>query len=68
MYMESTLVLKAWLFFFSDVVGCNAGKSLFIYLGLPIGANFRRKEVLKPLVDWFHRKLLGWERKNLSLS
>lgn len=47
---------------------CNVGKLSFTYLGLPIGANFGKKEVWRSLVDRFRRELSCWKSRNLSFE
>lgn len=53
---------------FADVLRYKIGKISFSYLGLPIGANFKNKEVWKPLVDRFRKKLSGCKRRYLSFG
>lgn len=42
-------------------LACKQGKLPTTHLGLPIGANFKQKEVWAPLVDRMRKRLNGWK-------
>lgn len=49
---------------FAGLINCKVGDFSFSCLGLPIGANYWKREVWKPLLDHVRWKLIGWESKN----
>ncbi|XP_071713115.1 uncharacterized protein [Rutidosis leptorrhynchoides] len=48
------------------LMGCQAGKFPFIYLGLPIGAKMKKLCDWAPVIDKFKKKLSEWKMKTLS--
>ncbi|CAL5355041.1 unnamed protein product [Camellia sinensis] len=50
------------------VLNCKVKKLPLTYLGLPLGANPRKKATWKPVVDKVKSKLAGWKRKMLSFA
>lgn len=40
----------------------------FVYLGILVGANFRRVDTWKPVVEKISRKLASWKHKLLSFG
>ncbi|KAL4579128.1 hypothetical protein LXL04_015264 [Taraxacum kok-saghyz] len=50
------------------MLGCNALKLPFIYLGVPVGCNMNRIMSWKPMVDKFVMKLSNWKAKLLSFG
>ncbi|XP_028127335.1 uncharacterized protein LOC114323862 [Camellia sinensis] len=53
---------------FASRLNCTSQKLPFKYLGLPLGANPRRKQTWKPVVDMFNAKLARWKRRVLSFA
>lgn len=51
---------------FARVLNCNLLALPFTYLGIPIGANPRRVETWKSVIDKFRKKLAPWKYKTLS--
>lgn len=45
---------------------CKQGNLPSSYLGLPLGATYKQREVWYPLVDRMKKLLNGWKAKNLS--
>ncbi|KAJ9536970.1 hypothetical protein OSB04_029703 [Centaurea solstitialis] len=52
----------------AGIIGCKAGTIPFRYLGLPIGADMRKKDSWKPLIEKFEQKLSMWKMKLLSIG
>lgn len=52
----------------ADMLHCNKGKIPFKYLGLPVGANPRRCETWKPVIDSVKKKLRSWNPNLLSFG
>ncbi|XP_028118943.1 uncharacterized protein LOC114316485 [Camellia sinensis] len=52
----------------ATVLNCKVKSLPLTYLGLPQGANPRRKATWKPVVDKVRSKLAGWKRKMLSFA
>ncbi|KAJ0533882.1 putative RNA-directed DNA polymerase [Helianthus annuus] len=50
------------------VLNCGIGKFPFYYLGIPVGANMKRSNFWKPIVEKFRKKLSGWKARHLSLA
>ena len=46
--------------------GCRVDYLPSTYLGLPLGASYKRKVVWDPVVERFHKRLAGWKAKFLS--
>ncbi|XP_028110331.1 uncharacterized protein LOC114308845 [Camellia sinensis] len=53
---------------FAAVLNCKIKSLPLSYLGLPLGANPRKKATWKPIVDKVKSKLAGWKRKMLSFA
>ncbi|XP_028091455.1 uncharacterized protein LOC114291784 [Camellia sinensis] len=53
---------------FASRLNCMSQQLPFKYLGMPLGANPRRKQIWKPVVDKFKAKLAGWTRRVLSFA
>lgn len=49
-------------------MGCMPGNLPFIYLGMPIGCNMRRKENRKVIIDKFEKRLTDWKAKTISFG
>lgn len=52
----------------STFLSCNVDKFPFRFLGLPVGANPRRCDTWKPVVDAMKKKLSSWNGRNLSMG
>ncbi|GJX84645.1 putative RNA-directed DNA polymerase, eukaryota, reverse transcriptase zinc-binding domain protein [Tanacetum coccineum] len=52
----------------AGVIGCGASKTLFIYLGLPVGQVMSRIQAWKSIKDKFYLKLTRWKAKSLSIG
>ncbi|XP_058750550.1 uncharacterized protein LOC131623553 [Vicia villosa] len=50
----------------SSFLNCEIGSSSFVFLGIPVGINPRRREVWKPIVSKLRRRLGGWQNIHLS--
>jgi hypothetical protein len=50
----------------ADILGCKTSKLPMKYLGLPLGARFKAKEIWNPIVEKMERRLAGWKRIYLS--
>lgn len=61
-------VLNSWLNKDSIVMNSKIGHLLFMYLGLPIGGDYRKLNFWKPLVEKVNSRLSGWKSHNLSLG
>lgn len=53
---------------FADTMGCQMHKLPIKYLGMPLGANPKRKSTWKPILDRFKSKLASWKRRYLSIG
>lgn len=42
-------------------LACRVGALPISYLGLPLRASFKKKEVWNPFVDRIHKRLSGWK-------
>lgn len=60
-------VNKSWLRVAKRVLNCRSGGTPFKYLGLPIGANHRKKSTWDPVVEKVRKRLSLWNNKNMSL-
>lgn len=49
-------------------LNCHSQKLPLKYLGLPLGANLRRKSTWQPVVDKFKKKLALWKIRCLSFA
>lgn len=52
----------------SCFLNCVIGHILFRFLDLPIGANPRRVEMWRPIIEMMRKKFAGWKGRNLSLG
>ena len=50
----------------ADILGCNITHLPMSYLGLPLGAKFKSKQIWDPILEKMERKLAGWQRMYLS--
>ncbi|MCI07485.1 LINE-1 reverse transcriptase like, partial [Trifolium medium] len=50
----------------SSFLSCRSDTIPFKFLGIPVGANPRRKETWKPVVDAMFKKLSSWSSRQLS--
>lgn len=57
-----------WLNEAASFLNCKIGAIPFIYLGLPIGADARRKSTWQPVVDKIRGRLSSWNSSHLSLG
>nr|KYP53471.1 Putative ribonuclease H protein At1g65750 family [Cajanus cajan] len=53
---------------YAQLLNCKLLKLPSIYLGLPIGANPRRKEIWNPVLEKIKRRLSNWKGKVLSMA
>ena len=51
---------------FADILECKTSKLPMKYLGLPLGANFKAKDIWNPIVEKMEQRLVGWKRIYLS--
>lgn len=58
----------AELMAFADCLGCKSQTLPMKYLGLPLGANPRKKSTWKPVIDNFQKKLAMWKRRHISFG
>ena len=49
-------------------LNCISKKLPFNFLGMPLGANPKRKSTWSPIVDKVRKKLSSWKRKLLSFA
>jgi hypothetical protein len=52
----------------SSFLNCIRGNRPFKYLGLPVGANPRKKATWEPMVEKIRRKLNSWGNKHISFG
>lgn len=52
----------------ADFLHCRIDSLPFVYLGLPVGANPRRAETWRPIIDKVKRRLSSWKGKFLSFG
>jgi hypothetical protein len=50
----------------ADILGCKTSTLPMIYLGLPLGADFKSLAIWNPIVEKMERCLAGWKRCYLS--
>ncbi|XP_058734176.1 uncharacterized protein LOC131605901 [Vicia villosa] len=62
-HLEEHVLLAA-----SSFLGCQVGKLPFVFLGIPVGGNHRRKDFLSFLISKLKKRLSGWSGKHLSLG
>lgn len=53
---------------FAEALNCLSKKLPFNFLGLPLGANPRRRSTWSPVVDKIQKKLSSWKRKLMSVA
>ncbi|XP_028052395.1 uncharacterized protein LOC114256899 [Camellia sinensis] len=53
---------------FAQTLNCLTKRMPFNFLGLPLGANPRRKNIWVPVVEKVKKKLSSWKRKLLSFT
>ncbi|CAL5339713.1 unnamed protein product [Camellia sinensis] len=53
---------------FASLLNCKTQTLPLKYLGLPLGANPRRKKTWQPVIDKFKLRLAGWKRRLLSFA
>lgn len=49
-------------------LNCKIGKIPFVYLGIPIGANPRKFETWRKVIEKVRSRLSVWKRRHLSLG
>ncbi|XP_058760756.1 uncharacterized protein LOC131634106 [Vicia villosa] len=52
----------------ANFLPCEIGRLPFLFLGLPVGANHRRKDTWKPVFKKLSRRLATWQGKHVSLG
>lgn len=57
-----------WLVGAAGFLNYKVGEFPFVYLGLPIGANMRRKTSWQPVLDKIRGRLSSWNSQHLSLG
>ncbi|XP_058742110.1 uncharacterized protein LOC131614557 [Vicia villosa] len=62
-FVDDTVLIVA-----SSFLGCQIGKLPFVFLGIPVGGNHRRKQFWSFLISKLKKRLGGWQRKHLSLG
>uniref|UniRef100_A0A2N9HEY0 Reverse transcriptase domain-containing protein n=1 Tax=Fagus sylvatica TaxID=28930 RepID=A0A2N9HEY0_FAGSY len=50
----------------ADILGCKTASLPMQYLGLPLGAKFKSKDIWNPVLEKVERRLAGWKRSYLS--
>jgi hypothetical protein len=50
----------------ANIMGCNITYLPMSYLGLPLGAKFKSKQIWDPILEKMERKLAGWQRMYFS--
>ena len=50
----------------ADILGCQTLTLPMKYLGLPLGAKFKSKDIWNPIVEKMECRLVGWKRVYLS--
>ena len=50
----------------ADILGCKIASLPMQYLGLPLGAKFKSKEIWNPVLEKVEMRLAGWKRSYLS--
>jgi hypothetical protein len=50
----------------ANIMGCNITYLPMSYLGLPLGAKFKSKQIWDPILEKMEQKLAGWQRMYLS--
>ncbi|XP_071694378.1 uncharacterized protein [Rutidosis leptorrhynchoides] len=52
----------------ANAFGCKVGALPFTYLGLPIGANMKKLDSWKPVIDKFEKRLSYWKARSVSFG
>jgi hypothetical protein len=52
----------------SNFLNCKLGKLPFKYLGLPVGANPRKDDMWKPVLEILQKRLNSWQNRFVSLG
>ncbi|XP_058732573.1 uncharacterized protein LOC131604102 [Vicia villosa] len=52
----------------SSFLACGICTLSFVFLGIPIGINLRRKKVWKPILEKLRTRLLDWHNRNISMG
>ncbi|OWM91409.1 hypothetical protein CDL15_Pgr017327 [Punica granatum] len=63
---EIVLVRSNYAAALADILDCKIGSFPLNYLGLPVGAGARNKDVWNVIIDRMERKLAGWKKMHLS--
>ena len=50
----------------AEILGCRIGSLPMTYLGMPLGASHKSPSNWNPILEKFHRKLVGWKKLYLS--
>ena len=50
----------------AEVLCCQIGTILILYLGMPLGAAYRAVSIWNPILEKMERKLVGWKKLYLS--
>lgn len=53
---------------YSNILNCKVLSFLFVYLGIPIGANTRKVESWEPIISKFKKKLASWKHRHFFFS
>lgn len=53
---------------YAKYLNCKILSIPFVYLGIPIEANPRRKETWEPIITKFKKKLATWRHKHLTIA
>ena len=59
---------EQWKLDAANYLNCSLLSIPFIYLGIPIGANPRRRQMWDPILNKCERKLAKWKKKHLSFG
>ncbi|KAH1193918.1 putative ribonuclease H protein [Glycine max] len=59
---------EEWCSLAADYLHCGPLQLPFIYLGMPIGVNPRRKVVWEPIIRNFEAKLNKWNHRSISMA
>lgn len=52
----------------SNFLHCSIGQIPFKFLGLLVGANPRRLDTWKPIIDMMKRRLASWKNRHISIG
>jgi len=67
-YLVGVNVASSWLTEAAMVLNCKVGFIPFVYLGTPIGGNYRRLSFWESLLNRIKSRLSGWSSKHLSFG